>query len=156
MWKTKEESGCFTIESNTSFLSVPMQISGLVFIGAALILVSICKPFIGCFLALVGGCLVRMGAKLARSREITFDPYTKKVFWTHKEGTDSRIGSFSFDDITHVLLEKGHGNEEHEGLSLLVDNEKHSVLGDVRSLKGADKKSLEALASRIRKIVGAY
>ncbi|MCA0315227.1 MAG: hypothetical protein LCH63_15535 [Candidatus Melainabacteria bacterium] len=155
MWKTKEESGCFIVESNTRLLCLPFQISGLVLISAALVLVSVCRPFAGCFLALIGGCLMAIGAKLWRSSEYLFDPYMKKVFWKQKEGAQSRIGSVSFQEITHVLLEKNQ-EDSQKGLSLLLFNEKMPLLSQANAVKKADDQSLEELAKRIRQIVGSY
>lgn len=158
MWNAKEESGCLLIETSTRWLSLPVQIAGFVFLSVALLSLSFCRPFLGGFCAFLGGSLLFLSVKLRKSREVIFDPYLKKVFWKHDEWSKSFVGSCSFDDITHVLLEEKQ-SQAGENLILLVGAEKMPLLCDVPGPVGKNVKAageLRALARKIRKIVGSY
>ncbi|HNG19689.1 MAG TPA: hypothetical protein PLI59_10965 [Candidatus Obscuribacter sp.] len=159
MWNAKEESGCLLIETSTRWLFLPVQIAGFVFLSVALLSLSFCRPFLGGFCAFLGGSLLFLSMKLRKSREVIFDPYLKKVFWKHDEWSKSIVGSCSFDDITHVLLEEEKQSRTGENLFLLVGAEKMSVLCDAPAPAGKKVKAegeLRALARRIRKMVGSY
>lgn len=156
MFNTKEESGCLVVESSLKFLSMPLQIAGTGLLFASLMLLPVFNALVGLAFALAGAALLASGFKLQRSREFVFDPYLKRVFWKHCESSGSREGSVAFSEISHVLIDCNPHTPEEAGLSLLVGNEKMPVLGELKTVAPSQRKDMEKLAERIKKIVGAY